>query len=897
MAAAVSSAWQPNPDGLNQMLALLRASQFATNTEEQRQVYSQLEAARNNPEFGLYLAFVFASAQNSNEPSAMQVRHQAGLQLKNAVPKLNSDGQAYVKAAALQSLGDASKPIRQTGGTIITTIVSHGGLNLWPNLIEQLCALIQDADENKADGAFDALVKVVDDNTEYTVHDSNLDSLIAMMVACLGHPRAGFRVYSLRVLNAVMAYFPPQFDKHLPNFLKGLFALASKTDATPPETQRVCTAIVTLLEFRMPVLWSNMDSIIEFILKTTNHEDEAVALEACEFWACFCDAHCDEMLSERRAQLERFLPRLVPLLLEKMQYGELELMMLDDDEDDHEDVPDRPEDIKPRFHHQSAAHGQDNDDDDDGGEVASWTLRKCAANGLDTLSTFYGARLMAILLPVLQSRLVDQSAWEVRESGILALGAIQSGCAQFIAPHLPQLLPYLTQLLGDKKPLVRSITCWTIGRYSAWICEEANRKTFFQPTLEALLQRVLDSSKQVQEAAVSAFATLEESAGYALVPFLSEIIKVIVFALQKYQAKNMLNLFDAIITLAEQVGDALAQPQLVSALFPHLMARWQSTANDDQALFPLFECLTTLMCNLGTAAGQFIEPIYQRCLLIVRDHLVKQQSNQVTTDPVQLLQEKEFVVCSLDLVAGIIEGIGGNSMGLVQQNNAELLPILLQTCQDDDNHSVRQSSFAVLGDLSHSVPQVVKPHVAKFVPVAIKNLTPLISGVCNNASWSLGELAVQCSDEMKPFIEPALQQLIKLLNNEFLQRQNLHLLHNACITIGRFGKAAPDIVGPHLAAFVRPWCMAMSGYPDDQEKESAFQGLCLMVGANPTGVLNDFGHLCNAMASCHQPSTLLQQLFHKVLHSFKTSLGDQWPRYFQQSPRTLQDLLTQRYQL
>ena len=61
-----------------------------------------------------------------------------------------------------------------------------------------------------------------------------------------------------------------------------------------------------------------------------------------------------------------------------------------------------------------------------------------------------------------------------------------------------------------------------------------------------LLKRVIDTNKRVQEAACSAFATLEEEARLRLVPYLSPILSNLMFAFQKYQTRNMLLLYDAI---------------------------------------------------------------------------------------------------------------------------------------------------------------------------------------------------------------------------------------------------------------------------------------------------------------------------------------------------------------
>ena len=53
-----------------------------------------------------------------------------------------------------------------------------------------------------------------------------------------------------------------------------------------------------------------------------------------------------------------------------------------------------------------------------------------------------------------------------------------------------------------------------------------------------LLKRILDTNKRVQEAACSAFATLEEEACTELVPYLAFILETLVFAFGKYQVRT-----------------------------------------------------------------------------------------------------------------------------------------------------------------------------------------------------------------------------------------------------------------------------------------------------------------------------------------------------------------------
>lgn len=99
----------------------------------------------------------------------------------------------------------------------------------------------------------------------------------------------------------------------------------------------------------------------------------------------------------------------------------------------------------------------------------------------------------------------------------------------------------------------------------------------------------MDNNKRVQEAACSAFATLEEEACTELVPYLGFILQTLVYAFGKYQHKNLLILYDAIGTLADSVGHHLNKPEYISMLMPPLITKWNVLKDEDKDLFPLLE--------------------------------------------------------------------------------------------------------------------------------------------------------------------------------------------------------------------------------------------------------------------------------------------------------------------
>ncbi len=131
----------------------------------------------------------------------------------------------------------------------------------------------------------------------------------------------------------------------------------------------------------------------------------------------------------------------------------------------------------------------DSDDEDDLKKEAlsDWNLRKCSAAALDVLSNVFHHALLPVLLPLLKQNLFSPN-WLVKESSILALGAVSEGCMEGMIPNLPELIPYLIGSLSDSKALVRSITCWTLSRYAHWLVGQSHDQY-----LKRLMSEVISS--------------------------------------------------------------------------------------------------------------------------------------------------------------------------------------------------------------------------------------------------------------------------------------------------------------------------------------------------------------------------------------------------------------------
>ncbi|XP_048336150.2 transportin-1 [Ziziphus jujuba] len=844
---AATAPWQPKEEGFTEICRLLEQQiSHSSSSADKSQIWQQLQHYSQFPDFNNYLAFILARA----EGKSVEVRQAAGLLLKNnlrtAYKSMDLVNQQYIKSELLPCLGAADRHIRSTVGTIISVIVQLGGIQGWPELLQALVSCLDSNDLNHMEGAMDALSKICEDIPQ--VLDSDVAGLperpinifLPRFYKFFQSPHSSLRKLSLGSVNQFIMLMPNALFVSMDQYLQGLFVLAN--DPTSEVRKLVCGAFVQLIEVRPSFLQQHLRNVIEYILLVNKDADDDVALEACEFWSAYCEQLPPENLRE-------FLPRLIPVLLSNMVYADDDESLLEAEED--ESVPDRDQDIKPRFH-SSRLHGSDGVEDDDDDIVNVWNLRKCSAAALDIISNVFGDEILPTLMPLVQAKLsaTGDEAWKEREAAVLALGAIAEGCIHGLLPHLPEIVAFLIPLLDDKFPLIRSISCWTLSRFSKFIVQDAGHQKGYQQfdkILMGLLRRILDTNKRVQEAACSAFATLEEEAAEDLSPWLEVILQHLMCAFGKYQRRNLRLVYDAIGTLADAVGEKLNQPAYLDILMPPLVAKWQQLSNADKGLFPLLECFTSISQALGTGFSPFAEPVYQRCINII------QTQQLAKVDPVSagVQYDKEFTVCSLDLLSGLAEGLGSGIESLVSKSN--LTDLLLQCCTDEAS-DVRQSGFALLGDLARVCPVHLGPRLSEFLDIAARQLsTPKLQetvSVANNACWAIGELAVKVRQEISPVVMTVISCLVPILQHA--EGFNKSLTENSAITLGRLAWVCPELVSPHMEHFMQPWCSALSMIRDDIEKEDAFRGLCAMVRANPSGALSSIVFLFKAVASWHE---------------------------------------------
>ena len=906
--------WVPNSEALGQLKEIFRGT-LSSNNQERHFANEALIEARHQPEIENYLFYILVFDNTARS----DVRAAAGINLKNSIVgngyRTRLDKRGYLLDNIVKGLLIDDSMVRNITGNVITSLFSLFGVEEWPHIIPHLIELASTDSGNGTyttqEGAMSALTKICEDSAVALDREINGEvpsGFIIRSMLTLSHCEKSGKIRAMSI-HCINQFFPLKSNQvlfYLDNIMQRLFELA--TDSDSQVRKNICTAFAQILDTRPHKLVPHLDGVINYCLHMMHDKNEEVALEACEFLLALATSPDTE--NDRNL----FVPKLgavLPVLLEKMVYSEEEIFFIQMmDENDNADVVDRDEDIKPQNAKMRESHmtssknsnqkggaGNDSDsesdvdeDEDDDLELDQWSLRKCSAATLDILSLNFPAEVLEVSLPILQERIVSHE-WAVREAAILAFGAISKSCLDLSSDKLPTLIPFLVDRLQDNEARVRQITCWTISRFASWVSEEAyeggDYAHYFQPTFQSIVQCVLDNKKVVQEAACSALSAFIEEADTSMVAvYIGPLLELFAKCFQKYQRKNLIILYDCVQTFVEKMGyeNLSSKPEYIETLLPPLLYKWQLLDDNDSALWPLLECMASIAATLRELFAPYAVPAYERAIKILANCI--QMDQQCQTNPIIEAPEKDFMVTALDLVDGLIQGFGAHSVELVREYGTNLMEMVL-ICLEDHTDDVRQSAYALLGDLAINIlDATVIPNlhlILLAIGNEINNRTYNSFPVYNNAIWALGEIAMRVPyEKMLPYLSNLVNVVIPVLNSSDTQQT---VVENAAICMGRMGlKGGASTISLRLPEFIVQWCSQMIYLLDNNEKESSFEGMLNIINCNPD---EGFGALSNSQGKKNlaafiicignyaEPPEHLRNMFANFLMSYKTLFGSE----------------------
>ncbi|KAH3682482.1 hypothetical protein WICPIJ_006575 [Wickerhamomyces pijperi] len=885
--------WNPDITAVTQLHEILQGT-LSSDPTIRTAATNALSQAKTQADFANYLLYILVL--DSSSGVTPQVKASAGLALKNSIYKdFSIGGNTYLLGNVCKGLSSDVALVRNITGTVISSIFASLGVSKWPSIIPELIGLVEGQAGATAEGAANTLTKICEDSghilNAHVQGGVPLDFIVPKFIELTHSNSPKVRADILNSLNHLMLLKSQSFLVYLDDFLTRLFTLA--VDPSAEVRRNVCASFTNVLETRPDKLVPYLNDVINYALHsiTENANDEGVALEACEFLLSLSTSDIpDDMIRPHLANI-------LPVLLAKLVYTEDEVAEIEAQDEEDANQEDKDEDIRPTAakvktthtnkntsNQQASANGENNDDaedddeddDDDDDYNTEWTIRRCAGATLDVLTSVLPSEVLDIILPILRSNITSEQ-WPIREASILAFGAVAEGGSEYAEAQLPALIPYLVERLRDPSSSVRQITCWTLGRYAPWICSQASEggsfSGYFDATFGVVLQCCLDVKKTVQQSSCSAVAHFIESIAPELIqPYSADLINTFERCFQTYKRINLIVLYDALQTLIDRIE--LTDEQ-ISRILPILLSKWEVLSDDDKELWPLLECMSSVAVSLGHKFAPYALQVYERALRILSNCL--EMEKMVSVTPGLVTPEKDFIITSVDLIDGLVQGLEEHSLGLINScTTLQLMPLLLETFNDtiDD---VRQSSFALLGDLAINTPSLLQPYLSDiFGSVAAEIIARSENNfpVVNNAVWATGEMSLRLN--LGAYLDRLSPLLIDLLKAPAV---NDTLLENTAITLGRFGVNHSEHLSSHLPEFITPWIQHVTYLEENEEKESAFSGMINIIKANPTALNNHETLIMfmNCVNSYAEPGPKLAGEIREVLLAYKELLGaDVW---------------------
>ncbi|KAG1423303.1 hypothetical protein G6F58_002873 [Rhizopus delemar] len=314
---------------------------------------------------------------------------------------------------------------------------------------------------------------------------------------------------------------------------------------------------------------------------------------------------------------------------------------------------------------------------------------------------------------------------------------------------------------------------------------------------------------------------------------------------------------------------------------PPLITKWNELADNDTDLYPLLECLSPITAALGPGFKPFVEPVLSRCVQLISNTLQLQACMDDFSESMDPPNVK-FLIAALDLLSGIVQGLGPSVRPLISKTNPPLIP-LLTACIHDPVSEVLQSAFMLIGDIAVACFDLLEP----FVPDILEGLihaiedtecTTSVVSVYNNAVWAIGEIVMRWKLKTNHYVPALVSVLIPLLEHIHAEDK---VRENSMITLGRMGLAWPEYVAPYLKRFIKPWLNKSLSVREGDEKDSAFRGFCAIIKLNIQEARDELYLLLVAISDWESPSSLLLNDLHDVIKKFhQITDKDEWDCIF-----------------
>lgn len=220
-----------------------------------------LVQATSSPDYVNYITFLFSTPQDPSslgmdEKTCSTIRIAAAMNVKTkirvAYHTISQQSMSYIRSATLIGLRDNDQQVRASAGSIITELLQQAGLLAWPEVLQELIALMDNSSGDvpivTQEAAMSALAKVCEDNHKILDRDyagqRPLDVIIPKLMEFTSNESPKVRAMALGTIHIFLPHRPQALISSMDFFLSQLFQLANDTSTDVRRT--VCQTLRSL---------------------------------------------------------------------------------------------------------------------------------------------------------------------------------------------------------------------------------------------------------------------------------------------------------------------------------------------------------------------------------------------------------------------------------------------------------------------------------------------------------------------------------------------------------------------------------------------------------------------------------------------------------------------------
>lgn len=676
---------------------------------------------QNLPAFLLSLSVELA---NNEKPT--ESRRLAGIVLKNSLDskdavknehlaqqwmQIDISIKSQIKNFLLSTLGSPVPEARHTSAQVIAKIASIDiPRKQWPELIETLLKNMTQRDSSASlkQATLETLGYVCEEISHRDLEQSEVNNVLTAVVQGmnLADNNAEVRLAATKALYNALDFAETNFQNEMErNFIMKMVCETAMSKEVEIR-QAAFECLVSIASTYYEVLEPYMNALFELTSNAVKGDEEAVALQAIEFWSSICDEEIElqEFEGEDSGEsgvphsrfIEKALPYLVPMLLETLLKQE-----------------------------------EDQDQDD-----SIWNVSMAGGTCLGLVARTVGDAILPLVMPFVEANIMKPD-WRCREAATYAFGSILEGpTIEKLSMLLQSGFDFLLRAMNDENKHVKDTTAWTLSRvFELLHCPAGGYSVISPENLRRVLEVLLESIRDVPNVAEKVCGAIYYLAqGYEDVGPSSSLL-----------TPYVPSIIDQLIATANRTdgGDS----KLRSAAYETLneVIRCSNIAETSQTI-------TQLLPVIMNKLGQTVE-----LQIVSSDDREKQGDLQASLCGVlQVIIQK---LCSVNETKPIV---------LQAADQVMILFLKVFACRSSTVHEEAMLAIGALAYATGPEFGKYMPEFYKYLEMGLLNFEEY--QVCSITVGVVGDICRAVDEKILPYCDGIMNHLIKDLSSEELHR-------------------------------------------------------------------------------------------------------------------------------